>query len=268
MRYDSARRIAQILDLERRIIGIKFIDYKSEFDELKIEKLKGKGTVCFMARKAMEGNMFKVDSSSFASEYGAYALGIMQPDTSITEGRSYNACGLYESLSISRSITESMCYLKHNVYGAAMGPLEKMESADVVIIIGMAEQMMRVIQGYAYKFGMPTSIRTIGNQAMCSDLISKPFTSGDINLSLMCKGARQYAQCHPGEVGIGFPINLFESISEGIMKTVNPVSSNKEKDAILQRLDSDDDFKNKITKDSNYGKYLKEYDTYVQNLEK
>ena len=51
-----------------------------------------------------------------------------------------------------------------------------------------------------------------------SDLVAKPFVRNDINVSLMCCGARTSTVSDEGELGIGMPVNMFEGVSEGILK--------------------------------------------------
>ena len=112
-----------------------------------------------------------------------------------------------------------------------------MGKADIVIILGNARQMMRIMQGYSNKFGMARHLSTVGNQAMCSDLVAKPFSNNDINLSLLCAGARRNTQCTEGEMGAGFPIQYMSPLTEGVLITLNLVECNEEKKRILEALE-------------------------------
>ncbi|WP_055078990.1 DUF169 domain-containing protein [Lagierella massiliensis] len=268
MKDSNVNKIIKILDLQREIIGVKFLYYKEEYDQIDVEEYGLKTTYCNMLKRAMDGMMFKLTEKNFFCDYGAYATGIKKADISIARGSSYGACGLYESNAISRSITEEMCYLQHDAYGLLIGPLQKMGDADIAIIVTDAANVMRILQGYAYKYGMPKNIRTLGNQAACSDLTSKPYFKNDLNVSLMCEGARKYMKCSRGELGVGMPIHQFDAVVEGIIMTVNPVASAKEKDALLKRLDNDDELGIKIDKTLNYGKKLDEYDDFVKKINK
>lgn len=266
MKTSNVNKIKKVLKLEREIIGVKFIHYKEQYDENEVKEYGLRTTYCNMVKRAMEGSHFKLTKENFFCDYGAYALGLKKPDISVVTGNSYAVCGLYESHSIARKITEEMKYLQHEVYGVEMGPLQYMENADIVIIVTEAVQVMRVLQGYAYKFGVPKHLCTIGNQAACSDLTSKPYFNNDLNISLMCEGARKYLKCAPGELGVAMPINQFDSVAEGIIMIVNPVANNKEKDELLSRLDTEDELGIIIDKDTDYGKCLQEYDDFVQRV--
>ncbi|GAA0742410.1 DUF169 domain-containing protein [Clostridium oceanicum] len=266
MKNSSVNRLSKCLGLERKIVGVKIINYKDQFDKLEIDNLEKRITFCNMVKRANEGDLFKAKEENFFCEYGAYALGIIKPHNSIASGNSYDAAGLYESQTIARSITEEMCYLKHDAYGVVVGPLNLMEDCDIVIVISYAADIMRILQGYGYKFGMPKNIRTLGNQGMCSDLVAKPFYKNDLNVSLMCEGARKYSKCFKGELGVAMPINMFDSVVDGVIMTMNPVASNREKDEILKRLQSPMELGIKIIKDTDYGKYLKKYDSYIKEI--
>ncbi|QSX05865.1 DUF169 domain-containing protein [Sedimentibacter sp. zth1] len=266
MKNKNVMRATLALNLMRNIIGIKFIDFKEDFDIIDVALPQKKGPLCYHARQAMDGNLFKATEDYVTCDYARYAIGLSKPDNTIVEGRSYKYCGLYESNSISKNIVTSMKYINQDIYGMVMGPLNLMDDADVVIIADYAETVMRIMQGYAYKFGNPEQLSFFGNQAMCADLISKPFSNNDINISLMCKGTRANGQFDKGEIGVAVPIGMFDSLVDGIVNTVNPVTYANEKRQILSKLDCEDDLGIKIDVDYNYGLGLKAYDSKVQKF--
>jgi uncharacterized protein (DUF169 family) len=266
MNTDKVKRITKALGLDRQIIGIKFITFRQEYETLELPAVKGKVMFCYMANKAMAGEHFKVCADNFFCNASAYALGVVEPSIHVSSGRTYYSTTLYESRAIAREAVNSMCYLRHQVYGAELGPLADMPEADTVIIMGSAFQIMRVMQGYAYKFGVPKHLCSIGNQAMCSDLVAKPFYHNDINFSFLCKGARMYTKAGEGELGVGFPVNMLDGIAEGIIMTVNPVNHKPEKEAILNRLDSPDELGIEIDFEAGYGKSAAEYEAYVDRM--
>lgn len=264
MKNKNVDRIMNSLKLEKEIVGVKFIDYKKEFDNLSIERAEKKGPFCYLAREAMDGNIFKADESDITCDYARYALGVTKPHNSIKEGRSYCHAGLYESNAIAKDIVESMKYSDHRIHGVVLGPLRLMEDADIVIVAGYSETIMRVMQGYAYKFGNPKNLSFFGNQAMCADLVSKPYKNNDINMSLMCKGTRVYGRFNKGEIAVGLPISMFDDLADGIVKTINPVNNSKEKKDIAESLKGDEDLVKSIDYDYNYGARLKEYDEIIE----
>lgn len=264
MKAYNVSRITKALGLKRKIIGLKFIEFQQEYEALALPTVKSKVSFCYMAQKAMGGEHFKVCEESFHCKYGAYALGIIEPDISVNSGRSFYASTLYESHAIAREVVNGMHYLHHQVYGAELGPLTDMPEADMVLMMGSAFQVMRIMQGYAYKCGEPKHLKSLGNQAMCSDLVAKPFHHNDINFSFLCKGARMYTRADEGELGVGLPGSMFDALAEGIIMTINPVNHKVEKEAILNRLDTPDELGIDIDFEADYGKSLKKYEAYVE----
>lgn len=266
MKNKNVDKVRVLLNLSKRIIGVKFVDFKEDFELLDIPISEKKGSMCFHTREAMNGNLFKIIGSNVACDYGKYAVGLAKPDSTILEGRSLEYCGLSESNAIGKNTISSMKYIDHSLYGLILGPLDQMIAADIVVIVDYAETIMRVMQGYAYKFGNPENLSCFGNQAACADLISKPYSNNDINISLLCKGARLYGKFEKGELGVAMPINIFDSVAEGIAKTFSPVANVLEKKRVLKELDEDNDFRKDIDMSYSYGIGLKEYDNYVDSI--
>ncbi len=268
MKNENVKKATIALNLQRDIIGIKFIDFKEDFDNLSLRVPLKNGPLCYHAREAMDGKIYKAVENNLTCDYSRYALGLSKPDNTILEGRSYQYCGLCETNSVAKDIVKSMKYINHEIYGIVIGPLKMMDDADIVIIADYAETIMRIMQGYAYKFGNPKNLSFFGNQAMCADLVSKPYSNNDINISLMCKGARANGRFDKGELGVAVPIGMFDSLVDGIVKTVNPVLNSIDKKRILDELDNENDLGIKIDIGYNYGLGLKEYDNKVREIRK
>lgn len=101
---------------------------------------------------------------------------------------------------------------------------------------------------------------------MCSDLIAKPFTNNDINISFMCKGARLFTQCSDGELAAAVPVQMFDSLVDGILKTVNPVLEKNQKEELLSRLDSADELGITIDSSWTYSTRLRQYMKRVEQM--
>lgn len=268
MNETDVSRLIKALGLQRKPVGVKFVPFQAEYEQVDVAELKHKSSVCGMIKEAGYGRNFKVSQKHFSCDYGRGALGIgSKLHPSIVAGESYARCGLYASYPVAQSVMKSLQYCTHSMYGAIFGPLEMMKKVDIVVIIGTAEQGMRIIQGYGYKFGAPKHLCTVGNQAACSDLISKVLYNHDINLSLLCRGARRQAACEPGEIGIGFPIGMFSDITTGVAMTINPVENNNAKEEILSRLDNANELGFPIEMDVNYSIELGKYSRYVSEID-
>lgn len=266
MKAETVKKARIALNAEHHIIGVKLVDFKEDFDALEVKLSQKKSTICGHSRFAMDGEHFKAIRSDVVCDYGSYSLGLEKADSTILEGRSFHYCGLSETAAVGKDIARAMKYIDQDVYGFVMGPLELMTDADIVIIVDYAETIMRVMQGYAYKFGSAKQLSFYGNSAVCSDLISKPFNTNDINVSLMCKGARAYGKFDRGQLGISMPIGIFDAVVDGIVKTITPVSNAKEKQRILDSLERPDELGVDIDMSYTYGKGLIEYDERVKAL--
>ncbi len=122
MKNEYVRQASVILNLSKKIIGVKFIDFKEDYEALQVPVAKKTGSVCYHARQAMEGSLFKCLASQVSCDYGRYALGLSKADTTIVEGRSFEYCGLTETTAIGKNIVASMKYIDHLSYGVCMGP--------------------------------------------------------------------------------------------------------------------------------------------------
>ncbi|MDR1192722.1 MAG: DUF169 domain-containing protein [Peptococcaceae bacterium] len=255
----TVKRVNKALGLKNPVIGVRFLYFQEEYEANPAPAWNGKLTVCGMAKRALDGHIFKVAPENFGCPFGSYAVGVGQPDLMDRNGQTVERCLLYEDYGVARQIMEGMCFLTHDVYGLLWGPLEELAKADVAIIVGSAYQMMRVMQGYAYKMGNPRHLCSVGNQAVCSDLIAKPFTRHDINISFMCKGARINMRCDDGEMAAAIPVGLFGALAEGILLTLNPVLDTKQKTDLLARLETPDELGFPIDTSWTYSTKLREF---------
>lgn len=264
----TAEYLETILDLDKRTVGVRFLEYQKDYDALS-NLAEKKGSICFLVRQGMEGNHIRANKDTVTCHYGAYALGIRKPDASIVAGQSYYACGLYKDKSIARKIVDEISYINQEIYGIEIGPVSEVESPDIVIIACNAKQAMRIVQGYAYEMGAPKNINFFGNQAMCGDLISKPYMNSDLNLSLFCKGARASGRFEDGEVGLSMPYHQFDKVVDGLISTVIPVATKKEKREIMERLEEKGlKFPYEMNYEYVYGIGLSRYDNMVEQMHK
>lgn len=264
MKSQNVLRAEIALNLQHNIIGVKFLDFEQDYLENKISLPEKKGPFCYHVRNAMDGLHYKIKECDVTCDYARYAIGLSKADDTIIQGRSYEHSGLYGSKSVAHDIMNAMKYLDHTIYGLEIGPLKEMDDADIVIIADYAETVMRIMQSYAYKYGAPRNLSFYGNQAMCSDMISKTFTNNDINVSLMCKGTRKSGRFDKGEISVSFPIYMFDDIVEGIVSTINPVHTPVDKRRITDYMKEENILGIEIDQSYNYGMGLVEYDTKVK----
>ena len=223
MEQEKIKLISDKLQLKREIVGIRFLVYKQDYEECTAEPAKIKARLCGFVNRATHGIRQKVVSESFTCSNGAELTGIRKESENMASGQLMKHCGLYSDLGIAREISKNMMPIPQTIYGLEVGPRSEMQEADVVIIIGMAEQIMHIVEGYTYHYGVPQPYLSVGNGAMCSDMTAKPFMRNDMNLSLMCCGARTSTVSDFGELGVGMPSHMFKYVAEGVMHNMDEV---------------------------------------------
>ena len=179
----------------------------------------------------------KACRNDFRCKSGPRILGIDGSDPKNSHGENWARLGLYKDGDLSREIREELLYLPEAHYGVAVSPIEKLEDfPDTVLFIVNPYQAMRILQGYAYFYGSPKSLRMIGNQALCQECTARPFGTKDLNVSLLCIGTRHRTGWKDEEMAVGLPKEQFTSVVEGLMQTLNPMESDANKRIIEKKL--------------------------------
>lgn len=255
----SVDNLNKMLGLEREIIGVRFLYFADEYRELKIEEYGKKTSYCMMVKSAMNGNHFKAKEENFGCRCAAEALGIAKEMDCVESGERYYSIKLYESRAVAKAVTRDISRIKQSIYGIEIGPLKDVEEADVAIFMVNAYQLMRVVEAYSYKFGVPQHIHMAGNQGVCADLTAAPFEQNDLNFSVLCAGTRKVCGWKDEEMGVGVPIQQFIPLVDGMRNTLNYIEYSDRKEAIRNRLDKPDELGIQIDDNLHYGKLGKEY---------
>lgn len=233
----SVEKLQSFLDLEREIVGVRFLFSEEEYDESKFHSFKNRMSYCTTVSKATKGQNHKIKLENFACAAAANALGLYKMSPLKEFGQARLKIGVYDNLGVSRQISKSMVYLPEGMYGLEIAPLREFnEEPHVVIIITNPFNAMRIAQGYAYYHGHVKGVQFAGMQALCQECTSYPFEKNTLNISMMCSGTRMLGGWKESELGIGMPFNLFDSVVEGVRKTINPLERNKRKKIIEENL--------------------------------
>ena len=259
MKNRDVNRMTKALGLRRKIIGVRFLYFKHEYDKLSVEEYGRKTSYCMMVKHAMEDNCFKAKLENFGCRCALEALGLDEEMECVESGQRYYSLNLYESRAVAKDVTKDISRIKQKIYGVQLGPLEQLEDADVAIFMVNAYQLMRVVQGYTYKWGIPKNLYMAGNQGVCADLTAGPFEKNDMNFSVLCAGTRKMCAWEDDEMGVGLPIQQFEPLTEGIIQTMNYIEYPTQKDQISERLDDPMELGVAVNKNVHYGKLGKPY---------
>lgn len=240
MKREKIKEFCLALGMKRKIVGIKFLFLKEEYEDCDAEEIETKCSFCRLTGQAMEGRSVKGKYDSFGCQGGPEMLGMKPVPNYVRSGKQFGKFRLYEDMAISRQVQNDLCFVDQKIYGVVVAPLEELEDADVVMFLCDAWQMMRVIQGYTYRHGMAKNIGMIGNQGICSDLVARPYVMNDLNVSVLCAGARMNTHAGDEELGAGMPVHLFWDIIDGVLKTINPAMDNQRKKELEKRLEKEE----------------------------
>ncbi|WP_432664992.1 DUF169 domain-containing protein [Wukongibacter baidiensis] len=229
------------LDLKREIVGVKFIFTKEDFDAFDVKQVNNKMSYCNTVKLATRGKSFKANVDNFFCKASARALGLMDVNNDITSGRLYHSFRMYNSLGTAKGVQKHVTFIDHEIYGVVVMPLEKFDTEpDVVVMIVNPYQAMRVVQGYSYSYGVAKNVKFTGNQGLCSECTATPYETNDLNVSLLCANTRLAAKWSDEEMGLGVPFHMFNTIADGIMKTLDPSDPNSKKREIIERAKNRD----------------------------
>lgn len=250
---ESAKIMQTYLELERFPVGVKIFFDKTGYDSCNIEERSNKITYCNAVQLASRGKKIKVRKDHQACPNGSFALNFTDQPDPIKTGKGRFKKGIYESLEISKSVSDDMVFLKKRPYGLLLMPLKYfVDEPDVVIVIGSSYPIMRLIQANAYKNGYTDNLKTVGLQAVCHDLTTYPYETGDINISFLCPGTRLVADWKYNEMGLAIPFNKFYDLIEGLIKTTNPFERDRSKKKIIKKIKENNLKEDEIRLGENY----------------
>lgn len=227
------------LEFERKIVGVKFLFNKMEYEAAGVQEIKNTLNYCVMVKLATTGKALKSTGDKLACAAGARAIGLREIDDYHRGGQNGKRLGLYRDPTTAKKVRDGMSYCDHKAYGIMVKPLDQFnqeQEPDVVIIVTNPYNVMRIVQAYSYSCGIQTHYKMTGNQAICSESTAYPYLNNDINVSMLCIGTRHRAGWKDNELVAAFPFNLFEKIVEGIMETINIMENNQKKEIIEKKL--------------------------------
>ncbi|MDO5708455.1 MAG: DUF169 domain-containing protein [Andreesenia angusta] len=235
--FFASEKMKVSLEIEREIIGVRFLKTEDQFNKSKAKKIRSKMPYCVMVKLASSGYHFKGNLSSVSCKGAIKALSLDSYKKETETGEDYYSFGLYRDLDIAKEFATEMIYLEDKNYGIEVGALEKLtEEPDVVIIVTTPYNIMRIIQGYSYKFGHNDNYRISGNQAICSECTAVPYLKNGMNVTMMCSGTRYSAGWKEEEMAVGFSREQFIEVADGVYKSINGAETNRKKNNIIKKI--------------------------------
>ena len=236
MAPEDIRHIKTALALTREPVGIIFFHTPEDCRDFPADFPRHRLSYCMMVNLAASGRSLKVEDRHFKCDGARRALGFLQRDRALLSGDRYRQFGLYAQKQIAEQAVADMAFVRRKPLGLGIVPLHRAEvPVDVVLFICSPYAAMRLIQGYAFHYGMPKNIRMLGNQGVCSELTAKPYTDQDLNASLLCSNSRFSCRWKEGELGVGIPASMFARVADGVLQTLNATEPDREKEKIRKR---------------------------------
>lgn len=91
---------------------------------------------------------------------------------------------------------------------------------DIIILEVRPVELSRLVQGYSYLTGERVRGDMGAVRAVNSDLIARPYLSGEINVTTYCLGARLLARFGGGRMGMAIPLAKFETLVLGMEQSM------------------------------------------------
>lgn len=234
---DIVDKLYCVLELDRKAVGMKLLKNEKEFEEADARVLPEPINYCQMVASATRGNRLKASNKDIMCRSAPRVLGIESAEKFNDHGEHWGRLGLYDSYELAAKVREELVYSTEEQYGVLVAPIEQFEDfPDVILIAANPYNCMRIVQGYAYHYGMPKSFNLIGNQAICLECSGRPYLLKDMNISLLCIGTRHRAGWRDDEMAAGIPAEQFANVVDGLFQTVNIMENDHNKKIIDQKL--------------------------------
>lgn len=228
-----------ILDLNRKIVGVKLIKDEEEFNTYDAVSVSRPISYCVAVKSATLGHSVKFNKDTSDCGGSTRALGLEKATEDFFDGIDGCNMGLFKDKDIAKNSAMGMKNISNKTYGVLVQPIEKYINGvdpDTVLIISNPREAMRVMQGYTYHYGITKDISISGNQAICLESTANPLMNNTINVSFLCAGTRFLAGWSDNEVAIGMPFTMFSNVVDGIFNTVNTIEMDRRKNEINEEL--------------------------------
>ncbi len=118
-----------------------------------------------------------------------------------------------------RAISDMMAIQPPIMQGVFFYPAEFDEIdiiPDIIVLSVRPVELTRLVQAYQYNTGKRVTASMGSVRVVNSDLIVRPYLTGEINFSSYCIGARLIAKYDPDRLGIGMPFSIFKEVVTGM----------------------------------------------------
>lgn len=169
---------------------------------------------------ARRGNCLYMPPRSHACPDGSGILGLVEMSPKLRSGDLYLLFKKLPTLEIAQKMISSRPEFSAGSYSATLlAPLDKADfDPDVVIFTLWPEQAMWLCCAQTYHSGERQVFKTSGFNSTCADLVIQPITTGEMNISFGCYGARASSEIDDFELYLSIPAAMLEPIVESLLK--------------------------------------------------
>ncbi len=208
--------LMEILELERKPVGIKFFESKDRIAKIVKEGYDRdfRGRYCQALMRAGEGEKVVLTKENITCPASTAAFGFKPLADKLRTGEVLDKMGLFKDKDAASNTMDAIPRLELGKYqGVALGPLNDVNyPVDVIVIESKVEDIMWLALASYYDEGGRLEFNSSIFQATCVDSTVVPFLTKKINTSLGCFGCREATDVNSGEALIGIPQKSFNKI--------------------------------------------------------
>jgi uncharacterized protein (DUF169 family) len=212
--YDAiSDRIVEILGLKNLPVAVTLIKDGMEVPpEYKIPEKNISHCQTIMA--ARKGEFLYIPADRHGCLVGASSLGLVETPEKVKSGEFHQNLNMFGSSDAAKKMIDDRYEFEYGSnIGTAVSPLKgAILEPDVVVFIGLPEQIYWLIPAWTFNEGGRANVSTAAFQATCVDATIIPILTGKLNLSLGCFGCRRRTDIAPESMLAGIPAGKLEEV--------------------------------------------------------
>ena len=113
---ESVKLIDSYLDLNRKVVGVKFFHDEESYENFEVPERESKVTYCNAVNLASKGSNIKVRKVHQGCPNGAVAFGFNQAPPKMASGEARFSKNIYNDVKTSKSVSDDMIFLKDKLF--------------------------------------------------------------------------------------------------------------------------------------------------------
>lgn len=229
-RAAQERAIAGILLLEFAPVAVTRLATAEEFDAFDASRPIRALHYCAAVRRAAGGDALKLGAEDMACDTSPRFLGFEGGHDDPAFVESYAEGGLYRDHDVTRHLLDGAAVLPP-LSGLGVVPLRLQPDGvdpDVLVLMTDPNGAMRLAQAAGY-LGHKMGQQTIGMHGMCVETTAAPIVRGEMNVSMLCSGARHTGDWPDHVLSVGIPGHMIADVVTGLRMTADRFEPDRRK---------------------------------------